>query len=563
MRKKIVIETAYMLFFALGIGLLLAIAANLFVEGVNFASEYRRSSTWANFEFGGAVYSYSSIVFLLLAAGFLKFIKFLFRIEAWAGPADSIYAAHTPDPPLNFKKGVGSTLSSFVVASSGGSVGQYGPLVHFGSTVGLLFKQISKNKLKNDVLIGCGVAAAISAGFNAPLAGVIFAHESILRHFSFRAIAPIFIASISASTFSEYAFENNESIFSLTQSVPSLGEIVPVLVVLGPIFAVVAMTFMLSLRFAQSVASKSITIRAYLPFVAAIICGAVGTFLPEILGIGIGPINQIIANEFSAHYVFILLIAKICMTALCIGFGLFGGIFSPALFIGVATGSVVATLLATLGQTGFEQVVIISAMAAVSASVIGAPISIILIVLELTGSYDYAIAAMIAVIISTLITHRMFGPSFFDRQLLDRGINMALGRETIALRLATVSSCEGCEFTQIRYNTTGNDAYQEMKTEGVVEAYVFRESSFVGKLSLADAVTAGDKPITEFIDQDPFSLYDLDSLDFAMRKITSFIGETIPVLSKKDSSLLTVVSEGNIFQSIIDIQQKVRRIERE
>ena len=76
-------------------------------------------------------------------------------------------------------------------ASGGASVGQYGPLVHLGGTIGSLIKRYTQNILTRDVFIGCGVAAAISAGFNSPIGGMIFAHEAILRHFSFRAIAPI------------------------------------------------------------------------------------------------------------------------------------------------------------------------------------------------------------------------------------------------------------------------------------------------------------------------------------------------------------------------------------
>jgi CIC family chloride channel protein len=311
-------------------------------------------------------------------------------------------------------------------------------------------------------------------------------------------------------------------------------------------------------------ASSSVRLRSYLPFIAAIICGIVGTFFPEILGIGIEPINQIIANQFSIQYVFALLVAKISMTALCIGFGLFGGVFSPALFIGVTTGSVATFFLSQLGQAGIEQVVIISAMAAVSASVIGAPISIIIIVLELTGSYDYAIAAMMAVVISSLITNRVFGSSFFDRQLLDRGINMALGRESIALHKTKVSSCEGTQFVRLEVDTAGVDAYKLMETAGVVEAYVLTDDDkFFGKLTLYDAVRANDEAILKFIDHNPFSLCESDSLHHAMHKITDFVGESIPIISTETSKLKTVLTEGNIFQAVLDIQNTIRKIEKD
>lgn len=563
MYRKIITELTFIVIYGVTIGILLAVVANAFVQGVNIFSEYRTSNYWAIFEFQGSTYSYTGIIFLLLAALVLQIIKFLLKTDGWSGPADSIYAAHSPNPVLSMKKSFSSTLAAFIVASSGGSVGQYGPLVHFGSTAGLVFKKVFNNRLGNDVLIGCGVAAAISAGFNAPLAGVIFAHESILRHFSFRAVAPIFIASISASAFSEFAFNNTENIFTLTQAVPALREIVPLLIFLGPIFSLTAVAFMISLRWTSAYANKSVKMKPFLPFIAALICGIVGTFLPEILGIGIGPINQIINGEFPTYYVALLLIAKISMTSLCIGFGLFGGVVSPALFIGVATGSIAILCLTIMGQTGFEQVIIISAMAAVSASVIGAPISIIIIILELTGSYDYAIAAMIAVTVSTVVTHRTFGLSFFDRQLLDRGVNMAQGRESIALSNTSVSSCVGSVYTELNDDISGKAAYEKMKNAGVVEAYVLDKTKFVGKLALFGAVSAGDSPISEYVDRTPFSLCESDSLDFAMNRIIDFVGETIPILSKQGDSLLAVVTEGDIFQAVIDIQKNVRKIERE
>ncbi len=94
---------------------------------------------------------------------------------------DTIYVAHSETESSQTKQGIGSTLAALIVASGGGSVGQYGPLVHLGSTIALTFRE--RFKIGSDTLIGCGVAAAISAGFGAPIAGVLFSHEAILRHF--------------------------------------------------------------------------------------------------------------------------------------------------------------------------------------------------------------------------------------------------------------------------------------------------------------------------------------------------------------------------------------------
>ena len=115
------------------------------------------------------------------------------RHQTLAWTADSIFGAHHLDNEIDVKAGVGSTVGAFVSIAGGASVGQYGPLVHFGATIGTFLRQFigkfqsdGKEIIGTDIFIGCGVAAAIAAGFQAPIAGIIFAHEAVLRHFSFR-----------------------------------------------------------------------------------------------------------------------------------------------------------------------------------------------------------------------------------------------------------------------------------------------------------------------------------------------------------------------------------------
>ena len=561
--KNIVIELISIIICGTAIGLLMAVTANGFVQLVFLVTEYRTSLSWFDFSFQGATYSLSSIASLLLAAIIISLIRKWLDIKNWEGIADSIYAAHRESPQIDTKKGLGSTLGALVVISGGGSVGQYGPLVHFGSTIGLLIKTYFRLRMNPDIFIGCGVAAAISAGFNAPLAGIIFAHEAILRHFSLRAIAPIFIASFSASAFGEYFFGNAQVLFDLTQSVPPLNEILPVLIILGPIFAIVTMLFMYSLRMAGSIAGRFEHHKHKLPFIAALACGSVGVVFPEVLGLGVEAINDLIAGNISFSRVSILLFAKIGVTALCIGFGLFGGVFSPALFIGVSAGSLAAGLFIAIGYSDLEQVIIISGMAAVGASVIGAPITSVLIVLELTGSYEYGVAAMVAVIISSLVTYRLFGLSFFDRQLLDRGIDMRQGRESIALSQRLVTTCVETSYVKLTPETTGSDAYRIMKEAGSMEGYVVDQSgAYIGKLDIFGAISASNNSIAGFLLSESTTLVEGDSLQNAMAKTIDFVGESIPILSNDKKRLKSVVSEGGIFQAVIDVQNTVSKIGR-
>ena len=124
MLRKTLSELLLIILFGLVIGLIMAITANSFVEGVKYAASIRSNSEWANFSLLGETYSYASVVFLLAAAAVVVALKKFLALPGWAGPADTIYAAHSSAQNLNGKKGMASTLAAFITASGGGSVGQ-------------------------------------------------------------------------------------------------------------------------------------------------------------------------------------------------------------------------------------------------------------------------------------------------------------------------------------------------------------------------------------------------------------------------------------------------------
>jgi CIC family chloride channel protein len=548
------------------IGATLAIVTNLFVIGVYWFEQQREASTLFTVNIGDQLLSFSSVIFLWIAAAIVVALKIGCGISRWTGPADSIYAAHQINEPLDIKTGMASTLAAFTASSGGASVGQYGPLVHFGATMGIWVKRFVSSRLSHEVYLGCGVAAAISAGFNAPIAGVIFAHEAILRHFSVRTIAPITVASISASALSHQWFPHSIT-FEISALVPPLTEIVPVLVVLAPLFSLVAVCFMWALRYSTKSAAK-ITRKVeasplLLPFVAATICGLVGVWIPQILGLGFSSINNMIAGEFALSLLFAVLIAKLLMTALCIGFGLFGGVFSPSLFIGVAAGALAGQLITLFGFADIASIISVAGMAAVSSAVIGAPITAVIIVLELTQSYTYAVAVMVSVMLCSLITNRLFGHSFFDRQLLDRGIDLLKGREAIALRQKTIDGLCSQNYLRATIYTKGQELCDQMKSHGKTEAYVVDDNSvLLGKISLYAAIEAADSSIENFTDTKPTILYSHNSLDDAMLKVRQFVGESLPVVDAESGQLQGAITEGALFQAVTEVQNQARTLER-
>jgi CIC family chloride channel protein len=545
------------------IGTLIAWTSNAYVSGVQAFTELRENHSLFEISLAGNQFELTSLIFLWVAAGIVIVIRRVFGVVRWHGPADSIYHAQQSKEPLDIKHGIASTLTAFTSAAGGGSVGQYGPLVHFGATLGIAVKRFVSSRLSHEVYLGCGVAAAISAGFGAPIAGIVFAHEAVLRHFSVRAIAPISIASVTASAVSQ-SFFNTSATFNISTSAPDLVSVIPVLIIASPIIAVAAIVYMEALRRSVAIAKGTGWSAERLVITAATICGLVGIWIPEILGLGIGTINAMLDGVYQLPALILLLIAKIAMTALCIGFGLFGGVFSPALFVGVAVGGVISQIAILLGVPDLSVAISIAAMAAVAANVIGAPVAAVLIILELTQSYAYAVAALMAVMASMLLTHRLFGHSFFDRQLLDRGIDLSLGREAIALSQHTLETHLSDDYVKVDETTSGQTALELMRQAEQTEAYVVSDSGrLAGKLSVHQAIQANKQTVFQFADADPVLLNLDDSLQHAMHTVSDFVGESVPIIDRETRELLGVITEGDLFKAVIDVQSTVRHQERD
>ena len=338
---KAVVEVLIVFIVGALIGLVLAVVSNLFVEGVDFLSNIRGNFNLLEVTIGETSFNFAPVMFLVGAAAIVVIIRNLLKIQKWAGPADTVCGTSSTRA-IRFKKRVWIHFSSLHFGmwwSFSRAVWSFSALRSYYRNMG---ERFMTSRFSHDVYLGCGVAAAISAGFNAPIAGVIFAHEAVLRHFSLRAIAPIIVASVTASALGTSLFPGASS-FEVAFNIPALAKMVPALVILAPFFALVAILFMWSLRKAATLPASFAISPNVSPFVAAFICGSVGIWVPEILGLGLSAMNSMIAGQFTIELLVTVLILKIMMTSLCIGFGLFGGVFSPALFVGIAAGALEPT----------------------------------------------------------------------------------------------------------------------------------------------------------------------------------------------------------------------------
>jgi CIC family chloride channel protein len=545
--------------FGVIIGSVVALFSLAFVYGVQSISEFRVTKSYCIFESSSFCFSISPLLFLLVAAFLIIVVKKTLGISRYHGPADVILSAHSPKEELDAKTGLSSIFAAFVSASGGASVGQYGPLVHLGGTVGSLINNFKSGLLTKDTLIGCGVAAAIAAGFNSPIGGIIFAHEAILRHFSFKAIAPIAVSSVVSATVTNYFFPSG-ILFQNTDSDIALLSAVSLSLILGPFCAIIAVIFMKGLLKTQSNQNKFSSNEITRILIAATFCGLIGGAVPEVLGLGGETITGIINDSYSFYFLFIILFLKLIVTIACLGLGFFGGVFSPALVLGAAIGGIFTLTGNQLGIISLGDSLILAGMAALSASVIGAPIASIVIIFELTHSYDLAFVSIICVAGSCLVSNAIFGHSFFDKQLLNRKFKISSGRTEILLSERNIEDLlNKDDLLKINKKMSKAQVIAQFKRSNFSEAYVLDDNEMlIGKLNINSLLNESE----ELDIYKPLTIDSHSSVSEAIVKASNFVGESIPIVNG-NGLLLGVVTEADLFSEYLRVQEQISNIEKD
>ena len=546
--------------FGAAVGGVVSITAVGFVSGVRLISDWRYQFGTCFFDLGGICFSIQPLFFLLASALIIILVKRTLNIERYHGPADVILSAHSPSQDLDPKTGFLSTFSAFVSASGGASVGQYGPLVHLGGTIGGIINRRLPHLLTKDTFIGCGVAAAISAGFNSPIGGIIFAHEAILRHFSFKAIAPIAVSSVVSSTLANYFFPSG-ILLQNTSSEISLLPSVSLSLILGPMCAVIAVIFMRSLITLQKYSSKLSTSEFIRILYAVVAVGLIGGFIPEVLGLGSETIVGIIERSYTFYFLMCVLTLKLVVTVICLSMGFFGGVFSPALVLGAALGGILTYIGSTFGINNIGDSLILAGMAALSASVIGAPIASIVIIFELSHSYDLAFVAIICVAGSCLISSLIFGHSFFDIQLINRNFRISRGRADIVLSEISIENIIGKNKFLSTTQTKRKELIKLFASSDFTEAYIIEEDNrLMGKIKVNEVMKELNQDV--LIDKNPLALSINESISEAITKASNFVGESIPVLDQS-KKLVGVITEADLFLQYLSVQESISNIEKD
>ncbi|MBV7397036.1 chloride channel protein [Mameliella sediminis] len=359
--------------------------------------------------------------------------------------ADVIEGAALNDGRVEKKAGIASALCSWITLSTGGSTGREGPVVHIAA----MCSSWVANTLKVDGitgrdLLGCAVAAAVSASFNAPIAGALFALEVILRHFALHAFAPIVVASAAGTVINRLVYGDvTEFVLPGTTTVEFYLEL-PAFFILGLVCGLVAVIMMQSIFLADDMETRlqrKLGLPHWMrPAVAGLLLGGIAIFFPHIIGVGYETTSRALTGGLLLHEAFVFAVLKVVAVSITMAGRMGGGVFSPSLMVGALTGLTfghIATGIFPEVSSAFT-LYALAGMGAVAAAVLGAPISTTLIVFELTGDWQTGLAVMVSISMSTAVASRLVDRSFFLTQLERRNVSLAAGPQAYLLAMFRV-----------------------------------------------------------------------------------------------------------------------------
>ncbi|MEP3280362.1 MAG: chloride channel protein [Stappiaceae bacterium] len=358
------------------------------------------------------------------------------------GVADVIEARIKGARGLGLGPGLSSALITTISLGSGASAGREGPMVHLGATLGTAICGIFRlPDTSRKIILACGVASAVSASFNAPIAGVLFAHEVVLGHYAMSAFVPIVLSSTMGAIISRLWFGDVAAFVIPQYEITSYWEI-PAFALLGLICAAVAICFQFAV-ISTDWAARNIEMPLWLrPIIGGLLVGSIAVFFPEVLGVGYETTDQALKHQLAIEVLLILLVVKTAATAITLASRFGGGVFTPSLYLGAMAGGAFGLIAASIfpDMASSHGLYAILGMGAVAAAVLGAPISTTMIVFELTGGYGLSIALLITVSIATGLTLAVHGRSFFQWQLESRGYIMQDGAHRWLVRTVHVSN---------------------------------------------------------------------------------------------------------------------------
>jgi H+/Cl- antiporter ClcA len=310
---------------------------------------------------------------------------------------------------LRFRNAVAQFFGAALSIISGHSVGREGPSVHLGAASGSQIGQwLHLPNNSNRTLVACGIAAAIAASFNTPLAGVIFSMEVVMMEYSLVSFAPVILAAVTATTLTQAVF-GDAPVFTIpAMHLGSLLEL-PYIIIMGTALGCLAALFIHLLERSTTLsAGWPVWIRCTL---GGTVIGVIATVVPEVMGIGYDTLNMALLGQLGLTLLLVITVGKLLATGVCLGLGLPGGLIGPALVIGATAGGALGIMADTWlpGDIASPAFYALIGMGTMMGATLQAPLAALTAMLELTANPHIILPGMLALIAGGLVSREVFG----------------------------------------------------------------------------------------------------------------------------------------------------------
>jgi CIC family chloride channel protein len=447
---------------------------------------------------------------------------------------------------------------TIIAVGFGGSAGMEAAYTQAGS--GLASKVGRSIRLRRQdlrILVGCGSAAAISAAFNSPLAGAFYAFELVIGSYTPQSIAPVAVASL-CGKLAIVMLGQAEPLFTVASPITLSETDYELFLLLGLGAAALSIGTMRAVTIVEHTLRTQHVPSWLRPAVGGLAVGAIAMLFPQVLGSGHGAISSYLSPGSSYMLLFALVLAKMLASALTVGSGMRGGLFSSSLLLGTIFGTATATLLLSVAPGLDINVTTYSlvGMAAVAGGIVGAPVTMTLLVLETTGNFSLTAGVLLTVIVTTFTVRKTFGYSFATWRFHIRGLDLRGAHDVGWIRELTVGKLMRRDFHQVPASETIASLREKFPVGGPKYAFVVDDNgAYAGTIETLEAhaakfeAEAGQETVDTLIHTEPVALTEKEDIRSAMLLFRKTASEVLPAVeNRKSRRLVGYVTEAYLLR---------------
>jgi CIC family chloride channel protein len=504
-----------------------------------------------------------SLLMLIPALGGLIvgiYNTFIVKARPEHGLASVIKAVALMEGRISRKNWIHKTITSVVSIGTGGGGGREAPIAQVGASIGSTVAQLLKfDPARTRTLLGCGAAAGLAAVFNAPIGGVMFAVEVILGDFSVRTFSPIVVASVVGTILSRSYLGNFPTFMVPRYSLVSNSELVLyfMLGVLAGLSAVLFIRTYYTIEEWFQQLEKRFNIPVWsMPAIGGLLCGLVSMWVPELYGFSYEVINKALTGQETWNNMIAVYLLKPVVAAFTVGSGGSGGMLAPSMKMGAMLGGMFGKVVNILfpGMTAASGAYALVGMGALTAGIMRAPLTVILILFEVTGQYEIVLPIMFAAVTSALVA-RLAYPYTMETYILEKqGVRVGFG---IALTIAgNISVLDVMRDSFIKF-------IDITKAETIIETFhntlesnffiTTSDGLFIGVIGLEEMnVLLKEGTHVGLIADDLVKkkvtvLYDNSKLDEALKVFELTDYTALPIVSHSSGKLIGIVKQEDAF----------------